>query len=90
MFYNDGDIIDFFKRVAETKSKGKNAYVVYDDEWIEIMDKDELEQFAADQIDSIDDLDCEDTPEQLRSLDLIDLTSIKKILELRCFEMIEI
>lgn len=90
MFYSDSDIIDFFKKVAEIKSEGKSAYVVYDDEWMDVMDKDELEQFAADQLDCTEDIDDEETSDYLRSLNLSDVSSIKKVLEMRYFEMIEI
>lgn len=90
MFYSDSDIIDYFKKVAEIKGEGKSAYVVYDDEWIDVMDKDELEQFVADQIGCTDDLDDEETSDYLRSLNLSDISSIKKALEIRYFEMIEI
>lgn len=90
MFYSDSDIIDYFKKVAEIKSEGKSAYVVYDDEWIDVMDKDELEQFVADQIGCTEDLDDVETSDYLRSLNLSDISSIEKALEIRYFEMIEI
>lgn len=83
-------LLIILKKVAEIKGGGKSAYVVYDDEWMDVMDKDELKQFAADQLDCTEDIDDEETSDYLRSLNLSDISSIKKVLEMRYFEMIEI
>lgn len=90
MFCDTEQLIEFFKMVADIKNRGEKAYVVYDFGWFDVMDKEELEQFAADQIDCIDPSEDKEVFDYLNSLNLNDLSSIKEVLEVRYFELIEI
>ena len=92
MFCDTEQLIEFFKMVADIKNRGEKAYVVYDFGWFDVMDKEEeeLEQFVADQIDSIDPSDDKKVFDYLNSLNLNDLSSIKEVLKVRYFELIEI
>lgn len=89
MFYSDSDIIDYFKKIAKIKGEGKSAYVIYDNEWLNVMDKDELEQYAIEQFGCIEDLDDDEISDILTS-DISDISTIKRIIKLIPLSIIEI
>lgn len=89
MFYSDDQLIEYFKKIAKTKGEGKSAYVIYDNEWINVMDKDELEEYAMEQFGYIEDLDDDEISEILTS-DISDISTIKRIIKLIPLSIIEI
>lgn len=89
MFYNNDQIIDYFKKIARIKGEGNNAYIIYDDEWLNVMDKDELEQYAIEQFGYIEDLDDDEISEILTS-DISNISTIKRIIKLIPLGIIEI
>lgn len=89
MFYSNDQLIEYFKKVAETKSEGKSAYVIYDNEWFNVMNKDELEGYAIEQFGYIEDLDDDEISDILTS-DISNISTIKRIIKLIPLGMIEI
>ena len=90
MFYNNTGIFRLFRKIQGIVSEGGKAYIVSDDEWLDVMDKEELEQFAIEQLDCIEECEDEETFEYLNSLDIEEESTMFEILEARFFEVMTI
>ena len=87
MFYNSTEIFNLLNKIKEIKEEGKTVYVVNDEEWVDVMDREELKKFAIEELNCIEECEDEETFEYLNSLDIEEESTIIEILEVRFFEI---
>lgn len=87
MFYTDTKIFGLLNKIKEIKDNGEKAYIVNDEDWVDVLNKDELKEFAIEELDCIEECEDEETFEYLNSLDIEEESTMIEILEARFFEI---
>lgn len=87
MFYTDTKIFGLLNKIKEIKDNGEKAYIVNDEDWVDVMDKEELKEFAIEELNCIEECEDKETFEYLNSLDIEEESTMIEILEARFFEI---